>query len=99
MTVQLRVINSPSSRHRRNGFSVPLLLINPAFASSWRLRSESNTVLLTPSVDLVLFLAYSTACGPATKAAVNTGDQRVRSQPIGAMIALLTFARGKNPFD
>src|SRR5216684_6917319 len=67
MTVQFLVINSPSSRHMRNGFSVPLEFIRRPLKSSCRFFSESKAVLETPSVDLALFLAYCTACGPATK--------------------------------
>src|SRR5215471_2296599 len=65
MTVQLRVISSPSSRQMRKGFSSPELDISDALKSSWRLRSDSKAPL--DSGGDCNPLAYFTALGPATK--------------------------------
>src|SRR6185437_15772376 len=62
MTVQSLVISSPSSRHNRNGFSVPSDFIRLALISSCRLRSESKCPLLG-AADCER--AYRTAFGPA----------------------------------
>src|SRR5271157_5722248 len=63
MTVQFLVISSPSSRHRRNGFSVPSDFISRALISSCRFFSESKQPLEERPFT---FLAYFTAAGPAT---------------------------------
>ena len=65
MTVQLRVISSPSSRHMRKGFSTPELDISEALKSSWRLRSASYAPL--DRAGDCNPLAYLIAAGPAMK--------------------------------
>src|SRR5207245_10636631 len=95
MTVQFLVINSPSSRQSLNGFSVPSDFINMALFPSWCFRSASKCPLLEAAAT---FRAYCTAAA-GNKASEDAGDQRIRSQPVSAVILVFAFSGRENPWD
>ena len=99
VTVTCSVITSPISFQMVMGFSVPSCAISAAFFASWRFCSCSKTWKRRLSRNLFRDCGVFDRRGAGDAAAENAGDERIRAEPIGAVILVFAFAGGVNSRD
>ena len=87
---------SPSSRHSLKGFSPPSFLISLLLISAWRATSAACAAVAFRRGHALRVLQR---VRPGAEAAEDATDQRVRAQPVGAVVLVLALAGGKDAGD